>query len=484
MNIQLNRRNLLGTGAAASLAALAQPFQGIPALAAYAAGPALRRNASAMAADDPILVGYRKAITAMKALPELNPCSWIYQASIHGSPDGPIHPAWSTCEHGATYFWSWHRMELYWFERIVRKYSGMYDWAIPYWDWANPAELHLPAQFRVSSSALYDPSRNAAMNSGAGSLSSSVPTSTATGLSNLDFFSAAGAISGTHGGIHGAVGGNMGVVPTAARDPIFYVHHSQVDRLWNLWLAQGGGRTDPVGDSVWRSTKFTFFDECCQQVEMTGCEVLRAAQQLSYAYEDEPPQVNQSCPFIAYPWIKWKLIAKLESVEPVVLGKETLSLPLVSRENRDMNKQLTDIARSPSQNVVLVLSGVEAEVPPGASWEVYVGPAAPRRGAKGPTLVGIVSLFGQGVRSGGHKEFKPAEFVFPLDRAIAGARSQDLQVTFVPTSGVVVDGRPQPPEIRANVTIGSISLAVQTAQPQRPEDEQQREQELRREQQQ
>ena len=64
---------------------VSQPFTGIPALAAYAAGPTVRRNAFTMAVNDPILVGYRKAITAMKALPTNNPCSWTYQAAIHGT---------------------------------------------------------------------------------------------------------------------------------------------------------------------------------------------------------------------------------------------------------------------------------------------------------------------------------------------------------------------------------------------------------------
>ena len=255
MSIQLNRRSLLRTGAAASLAVLSQPFKGVPALAAYAAGPAVRRNAFTMAANDPILVGYRKAITAMKKLDPTNPCSWAYQAAIHGTTLTPVQTAWNTCEHGATYFWSWHRMELYWFERIIRKYSGMYDWAIPYWDWTNAAELQLPPQFRVAGSVLYEAGRNAAMNNGTGSLSATIPDSTANGLNNLNFFSAAGAISGTHGSIHVAIGGNMGSVGTAARDPIFWVHHSQCDRLWNLWLALGNGRSSPTGDKTWRTKK-------------------------------------------------------------------------------------------------------------------------------------------------------------------------------------------------------------------------------------
>ena len=468
MTFQLDRRALLRASAAGSLAALSQPFTGVPALAGYAVAPALRRNAFTMAANDPILVGYRAAIAKMKALPDDNPCSWIYQASIHGSPSGALHPAWSTCEHGATYFWSWHRMYLYWFERIIRKYSGMYDWAIPYWDWTNPAQLQLPPQFRVSTNNLYDASRNSAMNSGAGSLSSTTPSAIASGLALFDFFSASGSISGTHGVIHGAVGGNMHSVSTAARDPIFFAHHSQVDRLWNVWLAQGGGRTDPLTDSAWKATAFTFFDECCQQVTMTGCEVLRAAEQLSYAYEEEPPQVKQYCLKFVIPWIELQLISILALPQPLALGKDAVTIPLTPREDKEISERLADIARAPSQNVVLVLKDVEAETPPEAAWEVYVGPAGAARGAESPYLVGVVSLFGQGIRSeSGHKgHHEPARFVFPLDKAIAAGGAENLQVTFVPTSGVEVKGRPLPPKVRANVTIREISLAVDQAQAQ------------------
>ena len=59
----------------------------------------------------------------------------------------------------------------------------------------------------------------------------------------------------------------MCCVPTAAQDPIFWAHHANVDRQWNLWIAQGGGRSNPVGNADWRNATFTFFDECCQQVK-------------------------------------------------------------------------------------------------------------------------------------------------------------------------------------------------------------------------
>ncbi|CAK1367117.1 hypothetical protein CB0940_10441 [Cercospora beticola] len=40
--------------------------------------------------------------------------------------------------------------------------------------------------------------------------------------------------SGPHGAIHSAVGGDLGPA-TSPNDPIFFLHHAQIDRLWWLW---------------------------------------------------------------------------------------------------------------------------------------------------------------------------------------------------------------------------------------------------------
>ncbi|KAH6635990.1 hypothetical protein F5144DRAFT_161778 [Chaetomium tenue] len=39
---------------------------------------------------------------------------------------------------------------------------------------------------------------------------------------------------GPHGAVHSAVGGDM-MPATSPNDPIFFLHHTQVDRLWALW---------------------------------------------------------------------------------------------------------------------------------------------------------------------------------------------------------------------------------------------------------
>ena len=60
-----------------------------------------------------------------------------------------------------------------------------------------------------------------------------------------------------HGQVHMGVGGVdplgwMSQFHLAARDPIFWLHHANIDRLWEAWLGQGDGRENPGGR--WRST--------------------------------------------------------------------------------------------------------------------------------------------------------------------------------------------------------------------------------------
>src|SRR6185369_7997531 len=291
--------------------------------------PFVRRDIGGLTADDRILVSYRKAIKAMQALPVSDPRSWAYQAAIHGTTATPVLTAWNTCQHGTDVFWSWHRMYLYWFERIVRKMSGDSCWTLPYWNWTAATERQLPAVFRDTASELYTAQRRPEINSGAGSLPAFHVDYT-TAFTFTDFVDASASLEGTpHGAVHVDVGGWMGWVPTAAQDPIFYLHHCNIDRLWNLWLAQGGGRTDPLTDATWKSTTFTFFDENGAQVTMTSCDVLRAAQQLHYTYEGEPPQIEETCAPVGPKLVRAKreTLVRLPN-PPIVLGGSPVTVDL------------------------------------------------------------------------------------------------------------------------------------------------------------
>ena len=94
-------------------------------------------------------------------------------------------------------------------------------------------------------------------------------------------------VQGTpHNVVHGAIGGNMGGFNTAGQDPIFWLHHRNIDRLWEKWLAQEWGRVNLIADATWMNTNFIFVDENKNFVQMSGSDVLYTVNQLNYQYED------------------------------------------------------------------------------------------------------------------------------------------------------------------------------------------------------
>jgi hypothetical protein len=99
-----------------------------------------------------------------------------------------------------------------------------------------------------------------------------------------------------HGIVHSLVGGPnagqcaqglMGGVRCATLDPIFWLHHANIDRLWNDWIALGGGRSNPT-DAAWLTQSFVFHDENGTQVTLTGAEVVDTAAHLGYVYDNVP----------------------------------------------------------------------------------------------------------------------------------------------------------------------------------------------------
>jgi len=234
-----------------------------------------------------------------------SPLGWRFQAAIHGlrsqfgGPD-TSNEFWSNCQHGSWYFLPWHRMYLAAFELIVQDFLEDEDWSLPYWysiDPDDPGKSSLPPAFldmTLADNNLQTDERSEIARSGGpfyGSidpdlLSSllidalnadtfSTPTGTATfgggERSDLNFSGdEAGLLEDVpHGLVHSLVGndydGNVVVNPgwmgsfyTAGLDPIFWLHHANLDRLWQVWLTLDDSHTNPTGDSAFFDTQFTF----------------------------------------------------------------------------------------------------------------------------------------------------------------------------------------------------------------------------------
>jgi hypothetical protein len=218
----------------------------------------LRKEVNALSAAE--LASFRAGVDAMQQLARDNVLSWEYQRAVHGIPPGdsgnPDPPGtanyWRKCHHHTDHFFDWHRWELFYFEQICRQLCGDSKFTLPYWDYF--ADAHLPVAFRPPSSGtnVLAHDRNPALNDGSGELNVS-----ATGMNELALFDFQSDFEfNPHDTTHIQIGFDMGDVPTAALDPVFYVHHCNVDRYWDVWLRQGGGRANPGG--AWASTTFDF----------------------------------------------------------------------------------------------------------------------------------------------------------------------------------------------------------------------------------
>lgn len=236
-----------------------------------------------------------RGVAAMKALPPSDRRSWAFQAAIHGTAD-PAYtdPLFNQCQHGTLLFLPWHRGYLYFFERILRWAAGDPNLTLPFWDWtAHPV---LPEPFRSpagGSNPLYESQRKA--NDGAALPASVVVDDldiamgqTAFPPAGFDGFSPD--LEGSpHGAVHvlvGGAGGLMSSVPTAAGDPIFWLHHANIDRLWDAWLILGGGQANPT-DPGYLDTPYTFADETGGTVTVRVREIMSSAA-LGYRYEGVP----------------------------------------------------------------------------------------------------------------------------------------------------------------------------------------------------
>ncbi|KAF8775053.1 hypothetical protein HU200_005105 [Digitaria exilis] len=52
---------------------------------------------------------------------------------------------------------------------------------------------------------------------------------------------------------------DMGFLGSAGRDPLFYSHHANVDRMWHLWSTKLGG--EGFKDPEWLDASFVFYDD-------------------------------------------------------------------------------------------------------------------------------------------------------------------------------------------------------------------------------
>jgi len=478
-----SRRDFLKAAGAGSIAIASSPILAMldgMLHEALAAG-FVRPNVKFLTATSPAIVSYKKGIAAMQALPATSPLNWTNWANIHGSPSG-TGPLWATCQHGNWWFFPWHRMYLLYFEAAIRHFSNDATFALPYWDYTDTTQRALPPMFRTPTTGnpLFVSNRGAGINNGNQLPPSAVSFTAAFTFTNFASPAGSGASFGgqtlptpthliqphgalesqPHDQVHGAIGGWMGNVNMAARDPIFWLHHANIDRLWALWLTTGGGRVN-TRNATWCRQPFFFFNTSGAQVSKAVRDVLNTQVQLGYTYQNAPPEVLQSCPAVA---LAAEALPAALNVSAKTLGSQqgphTLGAePVRFKVNVPAASHARTLAsaQDATKHVMLRIEGITFDHHPDLVYEVYVGlSAGTTPGAPTDEWVGNISTFGAE-----HSGNDGYTVEVPVSAALARAitKSGDaVDVTIVPRGTLSPDGKALPAKPAGTVKFTAVKL--------------------------
>lgn len=476
---------------------------------------------------DPALLAYAHAVDSMQALARSEPsngANWVNQAAIHERRGEAIRGRIENqCQHASWFFLPWHRMYLYWFEQIIRSRLGRHagDWALPYWNYTTSkvkGSRAIPPAFRQEhlpdgkSNPLFIAERKHTaqldINRGDGLKDGIVQTRSAmaegvfsrgvtgaTGgfggrrtspLFHHDPFGlGAGVLEGTpHGSVHTEVGGRGGFMSsfsTAALDPIFWLHHANLDRVWEEWRRdRGGGRrpgSNPT-DPDWLNMRFDFVDAKGRPLKMAVSKVLDIEAQLDYTYSHLPAPAPPPAPAPerrmtmaaeeAKPDHPAEMIGASE--EPVRLEGRTTAASFAVSPPAGPSMMAAQGEGEPAApaSTYLNIENVRGEANPGLVYGVYLNlPEGEAAEPDSESFVGNISLFGiEGSQVDDGEEEAPhgLHYAFDVSEQVEALRQADrwnpdsLDVTFSP---VGIDSEAEAELSVPGVVIGRVSLFVE-----------------------
>ncbi|MER8533373.1 tyrosinase family protein [Mesorhizobium sp. M1005] len=408
------------------------------------------------------------------------------------TPAGLADKVWATCEHGTEYFLPWHRMYLYFFERVLREASGDPSFSLPYWDYTDPtvdaaqpsdSPAHIPAIFAVPQlqtstgnidNPLFDARRTAGF--GGSVQIDTVATDVDSTLNVGDFMEFQKTLEeGLHGFIHCAVGNRclapyIGLVPFAGNDPIFWVHHANIDRLWDCWSVFHGIASNPLENPDWLKQEYNFVDENGNPVSMKVAELFDPKGRIDYGYDNtnncmrsgNPPSTNLMV--AAGATVSTSEVGRSEQI---VVSDTNQLIRLAATSDASVDRLMAVGRPNTVQpaRAKLIIKDVMVANEPGASVNVFLSDA----GGTTKAFVGNLSFFAA-FQSAHHHGGQ--DYVFDVSKALQELYAQDsastsFNVLLAASSGVV--GGDSNAEMtdrfkNAGLSIGSISLVVETSQ--------------------
>ncbi|KMZ71804.1 Catechol oxidase [Zostera marina] len=268
---------------------------------------------------------YRRATEIMKNLPITNPHCFVRQANIHcsyctGAFKEENYDDMLLRIHRSRLFFPFHRAYLYFYERIVGKIMGDDSFAIPYWNWDVPEGMYMPDMFmneslfhqkretthfppRVTENDFHKSDKFLGPEKQIEANLALMYVQMVSGAKTPELFMGCPLKAGhdgwcmrsgtiemsPHNSLHSWTGitslrehEDMGAFYAAARDPLFYPHHSNIDRLWHVWRELNDVKEE-WSDPEWFNSFFYFYDENQQLIRVRVSDMLDETK-LGYRY--------------------------------------------------------------------------------------------------------------------------------------------------------------------------------------------------------
>ncbi|HVR41403.1 MAG TPA: tyrosinase family protein [Thermoanaerobaculia bacterium] len=416
---------------------------------------------------------------------EGNPRSWTFQWYTHfvrgdrtkTAEINRIYPSpsawknlaqemWNTCQaHNGQpedYFLPWHRMFVYYFEQIIRKVSGEPTFTLPYWNYSVSGPNHgvMPVEFRKPLDLVYGPlyveKRNPGVNAGDPidegepddplSLDSLEECQYSQNGSNQGFCLALD--GGLHGNVHVLVGNgqNMGSVPWAAYDPIFWLHHSNIDRLWASWNA--AGRLNPSGSTFLNKT-FVFADGNGNKVVATIKDFLSISA-LHYKYQKLEPV--PPCASAATTGVQGAEPRKLATVAGIALGAQPARATLTAPPSPVATVPIGEAVEhlKANQRLFLVVRDLKTDIQPEVIYHLYLQLTS-NAGGSGDFYVGSINFFDAHHENA--EKFRSFDVTdLAKELRAKGLLNDTAELTIAPAGEPAADAKP---------VIGEVSLVSQ-----------------------
>jgi hypothetical protein len=414
-------------------------------------------------------------VQTMKSRRPSDPTSWFFQAAVHAVSDEAIAEAaaedpavaqvdqakfWNKCPHfgqPSADFLLWHRGYVYYFERILRAASGDSSLSLPYWNYTDPAQRVFPAVFadpepdqaNNPTNPLFDGRREQAFMFGLYQLTAGA-VSTARAFQENRFFGPteitgfAGGVSDSNGDTKGfvelsphdlmhvsvgglvvdaqgnQVGGLMTSPDTAGLDPVFWVHHCNIDRLWALWECGDQRQWGVVPSSGWLDEAPWFFTDHDGSVANHPRRFFLDRRNFTFTYDSDTPActalsvrdpIESRVALIADARmtnaVESRSFVERDAGTRVPVNRAVgpdrqvdLSIPLDSlaaARDRSLKSRIESADPAKPVRIMLEVSEIEMAGVPTVGYDVHVNLRAGEVAAReSPSHVGTLSLFRAG----------------------------------------------------------------------------------------